>query len=113
MTAEQMYRKLRKDGVSHNMAEILAHRQCPGLRTGSTMLRNRKPYFGIDQDQKHTNAIQATAKRHGLDPANYCPTLADYAGDPKAFLPHDDPAGHVKRVERKRDALLAKAMNGD
>jgi hypothetical protein len=104
------YVRMRREGQSHSMAEMLALRKVPTLRTGATMLAGRKAPFGEERNM-HTDRVCGTAKRHGLDPNNYCPTLADYPGDPKAFLPNDDPAGHVKKLKRRLDEKVARAID--
>jgi hypothetical protein len=108
---QRAYERMRSKGQSHNMAEMLALRQVPTLRTNATMLAGREPHYGVEQNNMYSRAVNGTAKRYGLDPANYCPGLADYAGDPKAFLPTDDPGGHVKRLERRQKEKIQRAMN--
>jgi hypothetical protein len=107
---QRAYERLRRAGQSHNIAEMLATRSVPRLRTNATVLAGRQPYFGVEENQMHTNAVCGTAKRYGFDPANYCPGLADYAGDPKAFLPTDDPLGHVKRIRRRQHEKIQRAI---
>jgi len=105
---QEAYETMRREGQSHNMAEMLATRRVPTLRTNATMLAGRKPYFGVDEKQMHSSQVCGTARRYGFDPANYVPTLADYPGDPKAFLPTDDPGGHVKKLGRRLKERVAR-----
>ena len=101
------YVAMRQAGQSHNMAEMLATRQVPSLRTNTTLLaahsRHKSRYcWGND---KHTKCVHGAAKQYGLNPDNYVETLARYPGDPQAFLPNDDPQGHIKKVQRSQKRL--------
>lgn len=52
----------------------------------------------------------AAARRAGHTPSRhdvYDPTLALRPGDPDAFIPADDPKGHVRRVMEKRGLKMA------
>lgn len=107
------YEAMREAGQSHNMAELLACRQCPSLRTNTSFIaaeNNRKPYYGLEENQKHSNALRKTARRLNAHPNNYNPTLADYPGDPKAFLPNDDPMGHIKKITRQREEAIKQGV---
>ena len=97
------YEAMRRDGQSHRMAEMLALRQCPSLRTNATILAaesNRAPHYDLEEDNLHSRAIVKTANRLGVHPRQYQPTYADFPGDPKAYLPNDDPGGHLKKLDQ-------------
>lgn len=59
-------------------------------------------FEGDDQTLEH---ITSVAQRNGYKPgANdvYTPALADYPGDPAAFVPPDGGRGHIRRVCESR-----------
>ncbi len=113
-TLQQAYERMRKRGQSHNIAEMLALRQTPPIRTDATLLaavNGAKEDFSFEQDNIHSKAVVKTAKRLGVHPKQYQPTLADYAGDPKAFIPNDNARGHLKRVAQYHKDRCARAAD--
>ena len=116
---QQAYERMRQSGQSHSMAEMLALRRVPACRTNATLLAavtNEKEAYTFDDGGMHSKAVVKAANRMGVHPKQYRPQLADFAGDPKAFLPNDDPRGHLKRVEQSRKdrgARLADTENSD
>jgi putative FmdB family regulatory protein len=79
------------------------------LKTATNWLRGRgmlADQFGKGKEceaQLHYRINEA--RKAGYNPSpndSYDPTLAGYPGDPDGFIPHDDPAGHIRRVCAKR-----------
>ena len=101
-SAVKHYRTCIRRGSSPRLAELFALRQAPGLNTDATFLAGR----GTLQDQFKgdeivLDQITKTAKRHGYNPnANdvYISSLAQFPGDPKAFVPPTNAKGHVRKV---------------
>ncbi|MFA7177157.1 MAG: hypothetical protein WC114_07915 [Smithellaceae bacterium] len=111
---QQDYERMRERGQSHNIAEMLALKRTPTLRTDATLLaavNGAKEDFSFEQDNLHSKAVVKTAKRLGVHPKQYQPTLADYAGDPKAFIPNDNARGHLKRVAQHHKDRCARAVD--
>lgn len=68
------YERMREEGQSHNMAEMLALRQCPSLNTD-------------------------TRRMIGWSEPRFSEQLARYPGDPEAWVSHPD---DYRRVLRER-----------
>lgn len=115
-TVQREYVGMRLRGQSHTIAEMLALRVTPGLRTDATLLaavNTGKADFSFDQKNLHSDAVTGTANRLGVHPKQYDPTLADYAGDPKAFLPNDNPRAHQKKVRQQHADRCAKTVDAE
>lgn len=108
---QRAYERMRRRGQSHNMAEMLSLRRIPACRTNATLLaavNGAKDEFTFEDNGMHSKAVLKAANRVGVHPRQYQPQLADFAGDPKAFLPNDDPRGHLKKLERRQKEKTAK-----
>lgn len=102
---QRAYERMRQNGQSHNMAEMLALRKIPACRTNATLLaavNSDKEQWSFSQPNMHSKAVVESANKLGVHPKQYQPEWADYAGDPKAFLPNDDPGGHLKKLKRRQ-----------
>ncbi len=101
------YVKMRRSGESHRLAEMLALRSGPQLSTDTSFLAGvgtlRDQFDGNDAE---LNRVVKEAKKQGYTPKAtdyYEPSLANRCGDPGAFIPHNEPKGHVRRLCNKRD----------
>lgn len=93
--------------------------RAPAIKTSATWLKGKGTlldHFGDNPEGRRQLAYRvAVARSRGYNPSPhdvYDETLALEPGDPDGFIPHDDPAGHVKRVCERRgvgcDNSLAK-----
>lgn len=82
-TIQNSYVAMRRDGQSHSMAEMLAFRQGPGLRTDNTFFANQDSQYA---DPK-IRAYRQLAEQSGVDVngAKYFSQLARWPGDPLAW----------------------------
>ncbi len=91
----------------------------PAIKTSATWLRGQKnllDHFGdTPEGRSQLNYRVSVARAHGYNPNMhdvYDETVALFPGDPEGYIPHDDPAGHMKRVCERRgvgcDSSLAK-----
>ena len=65
-----------------------------------------------DNDAELNRVVKA-ARQQGYEPKatdTYEPGMANRCGDPAAFLPHDQPKSHVRRVCEKRDVTAHGAV---
>lgn len=96
----------------------------PAIKTSATWLKGQgtlADHFGDSQEGRaQLRHRMAVAQRHGRNPSSYDvydETLALFPGDPDGFIPHDDPAGHVRRVCEQRgvscDSSLVKVKGPD
>lgn len=95
------YQRMRIDGQSHKMAIMLASRSFPGVRTDATFNTGRcngnqfadKPALGDHYRRIAEAAGVSTTGKH------YCSGLADFPGDPTAWI---SDRGDVLRVAREK-----------
>jgi hypothetical protein len=83
------------------LEEMLESRKAPGVKTDDTFLAGVGNLDRQIEDPLQLEAITQNAIRHGYRPAVsdfYNPMLADFEGDPKAFLNHGQGRAHVKKV---------------
>jgi len=96
------YLQLRRQGQSVNMAEMLALRAPPRARTDRELFEGQgmlDKQFGGSPGQ--LEAVVAQAQQHGYRPNPndvYIPMLANYPGDPLAFVPATGGRNHIRRV---------------
>ncbi len=94
------YENMRLAGESHNMAEILATRSYPGIKTDAIF--NEGKFSGSDGriDTEQT-WLRAQAEAAGVSTAGkwYCRGLASFPGDPTAWV---GDRGDVLRIARER-----------
>lgn len=103
---QAFYLEMRRDGQSHNIAEICALRQGPGVETENSYLNGVGDLRSQFEDESELNRVVKAAKKQGYTPKatdTYEPGIANSCGDPAAFVPHIGPKSHVKRVCEKRD----------
>jgi hypothetical protein len=103
---QEIYQQAIKNGCTPRMAEMLASRKCAALDTDK-MFFNQFGNLGDENDPVYLNRITSNARREGYAPSVgdvYVPGLADYPGDPKAFVSRASGRGaikkHMARVER-------------
>jgi hypothetical protein len=84
------YEAMRDSGQSHNMAEMLACRAVPGIRTDSTFMRG-------SHVAPVNPKIREVARKAGVvtDGKKYLGQLARYEGDPQAWV---SGRGDIQRV---------------
>jgi hypothetical protein len=85
---QAFYERLRVQGQSHNMAEVLATRKFPGFTTDDTFMKGKKtgdqfadcPIVGqYYREMAEANGVSTTGKM-------YLRGLAEYPGDPRAWV---------------------------
>lgn len=86
-TRQSRYAEMRRKGMDHRAAEMLALQQPPGSKT------DREQFAGVGTLDKQlgddADYICGEAKRRGYRPSPndmYMENLADFPGDPKAFV---------------------------
>jgi hypothetical protein len=105
-TRQSFYVQMRKEGTSHNFAEMCALQQAPRCTTDVELFRG---VGTLEKQIKHPVTLKrliAAAKAKGYTPGPndfYCDGLADDFGDPKAFIPPTGGRGHIKKVCEERD----------
>lgn len=108
------YVAARKRGESHNFAEMVALQRFPGLgQTDTKLFRN----YGTLLDQcggveREAARVVSNAKKHGYSPGYndvYMPTLAQFPGDPRAFVSQ---AEGFEKARRYMDELGVSPIGG-
>jgi hypothetical protein len=97
---------MRLEGQSHNMAEMLATRSFPGVKTDSVFNEGR--FSGSDQFAQcpaKGTWLRAQAEAAGVNPAGkyYLSGLADFPGDPTAWV---SDRGDVLRVAEAKNLTI-------
>jgi hypothetical protein len=115
---QAFYESMRRKGESHNMAEMLAVREAPGVETDSTFFAGigtlAKQFEG---DEKVLEHVVSRAKALGYNPNPndfYNGALVDPEigpGDPAAFVPATGGRGHVRKVCEQRDWSCSGSVN--
>ncbi len=100
------YEAMRANGQSHNMAEMLATQCVPGLKTDTRFIAR------MDTRGDVPAAYRAMARKAGVDTGDkqYISQMADYPGDPKAWI--SGPAD-IRRTCRERGWGCAGAVEVD
>lgn len=106
------YETMRRNGQSHMVADMLAHKRGPYLRTDCTFLEG---HVNGNQWEKHPeigDLYAAEAKRQGVDitGAVYKSGLASYPGDPMAWVRD---RGDVERVAREKGMKVEGSVSCD
>ena len=82
-----IYAQAKKNGCSDRMAELLASRKSPRLDTDKEFFKRAG---GLKElPDAYRQSVIAGARQSGYEPSpgdTYMPGLADYTGDPKAFV---------------------------
>lgn len=104
------YETLRRQGQSHNMAEMLTFRQSPGAQTDREFqMGHQRLADQVGDDPMYMQQITSNyrAATGGLSPNindQYMPSLANFPGDPRAFV---SSAGDVKRLAEERNVSVS------
>ena len=105
--AQAHYEACRRAGTGHRMAEMLALRKPPGgTSPDRTLLVGRGTLAEQFEGSEQLNKVTSIARKHGYTPRytdTYEPSLAAYPGDPAGFVPSSDPAGHIRKVCKRRN----------
>lgn len=102
--AQQRYRDNIAQGMTPNLAEMLALRKAPRVMTDAVFFEGRgtlDKQFGEKDELRQLDELIAAAKSHGYTPNPndvYEDGLADFFGDPKAFVSPSGGMTHVRRV---------------
>lgn len=111
---QSMYEQLRARGESHSMAEMLAYRQAPGAQTDREFMMGHptlEQQIG-DNDRHYINQVTSNyraATGHDPNPGHlYVQTLAQYPGDPKAFV---SDRGEAKRRAEELNVNVSGMVN--
>jgi hypothetical protein len=103
---QAFYENSRRDGNSHNIAEMCALRSAPRGMTDNVFFEGvgtlAKQFEG---DERVLEKVTKTAMAHGYKPNPndfYNSSLAAFVGDPKAFIPASGGRGHVQAVCEER-----------
>ena len=104
-TFEAMHLRDEKPSCPACQSEKLQRHQpvCAVVNTTTQFLKGR--HWLSDQfNDWQLKELVADAKKHGYTPKDndiYLSQLADFPGDPKAFVNASDPAGHIVEVCKK------------
>lgn len=103
---QDRYEQMRREGQSHNMAEMLASRAFPGVVTDATFMTGRHNHAGLSD-------VHPESRQHYLDQAQqagvhvggraYMASLARFPGDPQAWV---DSRADVERVARMNNMTV-------
>lgn len=102
---QRAYEQARAEGASHNIAEICAFRQCPGLHGTDTRFfagRHGLQFEDNLSGKVLQEAIKRDCRRAGVGvptSGTYISGLARYPGDRQAIV---DSVGDIKRICRDR-----------
>ena len=100
------YEWLRRNGNSHNLADMLAFRQAPRANTDREFFEGMgtlDTQFSGDEAMRDRLIAKAKSKGYKPNPNDvYLSSLARYPGDPEAFVPATGGRGHIKAVCEKR-----------
>lgn len=98
------YWKMRKNGQSHNMAEMLATRSFPGVKTDAVFNEGKfSGDTGRIGPQELWRIQQAEAAGVSTTGKWYCSGLAEFPGDPTAWV---SDRGDVLRVAREKNMTV-------
>jgi len=114
------YVSMRRNGESHMISEMLALQSAPRAKTDDTYFKiafdGRQQTLGeqFKGDEKVLDHVVKTAREHGYEPQYtdfYASGLAEFPGDPKAFIPASGGRGHIRRVCEERNMACHGAVN--
>ena len=96
---QAFYEVMVEDGVAPRLAEALAHRKFPGVKTDTTFFAGKLHKDQFDGSQQG-RAMRKMAEKAGVSTSGkvYYHSLARFAGDPKAWI---DSTNDIKRVCRE------------
>jgi hypothetical protein len=103
------YFEMRLKGESHKMAEMLATRSFPGLRTDSVFNEGRFSGTTLEKCPAHMAWLKAQAEAAGISVNGkyYLAGLADFPGDPTAWV---GDRGDVIRVCEAKGLTIKEGM---
>jgi hypothetical protein len=106
------YCRMRIDGQSHRMAVMLATRSFPGVRTDATFNEGRCNGNQFEAHPALGDQYRRIADASGVSTTGkwYCSGLADYPGDPTAWV---SDRGDVLRVARLKGYKVSGAVEYD
>lgn len=97
---QAFYEVLIEDGVSPSLADTLAHRKFPGIKTDATHFAGKwhKDQF---EGSQYGRVVRKIAERKGVSTVGkiYHHSLARYPGDPEAWV---DSRGDIARICKER-----------
>lgn len=87
-SVQEAYEAMRRDGQSHNIAEMLALQQSPAIQTDATFLAGHCNGNQFEKTPIVGDFYRTEAERAGVNTKGkvYKSSLAEYAGDPKAWV---------------------------
>jgi hypothetical protein len=100
-TIQAKYEELRRNGVPHGMAQVLATRRFPKIRTDSTFNEGRCNGNQFEKVPELGDHYKSIAESAGVSVTGktYLSSLARFPGDPEAWV---DGRGDVERIALKR-----------
>lgn len=112
---QEHYETCRRNGCNHNLAEMLAFKTAPASRTDDDFFRGvgtLDKQLGDDDGHYQAQVLANYAKATGGGRPNenyvYNAGLAEFPGDPRAFL---DSAGSAKRLAEERNVSISGFVN--
>lgn len=98
---QAFYEQMRRRGESHMIADMLAHQQGPTLKTDTTFFSDNANGKQFANDPKRGERYRKVAERLGgsVKGKKYLSTLAEFPGDPRAWV---DTVGDIRRVCEER-----------
>lgn len=104
VTRLAFYTRLRREGQTHRWAEMCALQSAPRGMTDDVFFAGmQRP--GDTLEPRMLKTLLKQAKREGFAPspgATYYPALAEYQGDPKAWVSRADGRGYIKKLCESR-----------
>ena len=100
-TYKEIYNEAIKNGCSPTFADMLAARSAPALHGGDTHYFAGRGTLAkqFENNEEQLNYIVSTAKKAGYNPGVndvYEPGMAEFIGDPRAFV---SPAGGINQIK--------------
>lgn len=111
---QAFYDKLLAEGMAPRLAEMLASQRAPASRTDREFLADAGTLgkqFGRDQFGLEKRVQIARSLGYNPSPNDvYVDALADFPGDPRAFVKPSAPKGDIKRQAQARNISLNGAV---
>lgn len=107
VTKEEWDRRMaeREALYGNQLADMLSSQQAPRVMTDDVYLAGVGSLEQQIPEKDHLELVTKTAMAHGYKPKAsdyYRPDLAEFPGDPKAFLNHGQGLGHLKKTLAER-----------
>jgi hypothetical protein len=102
LDAQAHYEYMRLNGESHNMAEMLATRSFPGVKTDAVFNEGKFSGQSTGECTAHGKWLRSQAEAAGVSTTGkwYCSGLASFPGDPTAWV---DSRGDVLRIAEAKN----------